>query len=571
MPLPSYAIGLDYGTSSVRALVVRCADGAEIGESVWPYAQGDEGVIGDPANPHLARQHPQDYIDGLFASVEGALAKAGEDCDFRPENVVGIGVDTTGSTPIPVDSQCRPLANDARFQDNLNAMAWLWKDHTGTAEAAEITERANAAGLPYMSMVGGTYSSEWFWSKVWRCLRADPKAFDAAASWIELADFIPAYLAGVEAPSQAVRDICAAGHKALFNPDWGGLPSAEFLRSLDSKLASLRPNLYDRALSSDREAGRLSLEVALKLGLPAGIPIATGAFDAHMGAVGSGVKPGTLVKIIGTSTCDIMVAPAPADGKLPFIPGMCGVVKGSVIPGMLGIEAGQSAVGDLFNWFVKELTPSAYFEGDAHANLSREAFRLRPGESGLLALDWNNGNRTVLVDQRLTGLIIGQTLRTTAPAVYRALVEATAFGALTIIRRMEEYGANVGEIVNCGGIAEKSALVMQIYADVTNRPMKISRSGQTCALGAALFASVVGGAHPDVAVAQAAMTGTKDKVYEPNSEAHAVYARLYDLYLVLHDSFGGRSVARDLGGVMKELLKIQSEAMSHKGPARAGV
>lgn len=551
-----YAIGLDYGTSSVRALVVDCSNGDEIGTAVANYKHGNAGVVEEPGNPHLARQHPQDYIDGLYESVAGALKEASNNPSFNPSNVVGIGVDTTGSSPLPVDENCRPVALQPGFDQDPNAMTWLWKDHTSYAEAAEIIDKSNAMGLPYMQMVGGKYSSEWFWAKILHCARVAPKTFEAAHSWLELADYIPSYLVGAKSPKDVRRSVCAAGHKGLFNPDWGGLPSKEFLSALDPRLAALRDRLYMEACPSDEVAGHLDADIAAKLGLPAGIPVAVGAFDAHMGAVGSGVRPGVLVKIMGTSTCDIMVAPVPADGKLPLIPGMCGVVNGSVLPGQLGIEAGQSAVGDLFNWFVRYLCPAEYLKPDPHVALSEAALKLKPGQSGLLALDWNNGNRTILVDQRLTGLLVGQTLHTTAPEIYRALIEATAFGALTIIRRMEEYGARVDEVVNCGGIAEKSPLTMQIYADVTNRPMKISRSAQTCALGAALFAAVAAGAHKSVEEAQEAMTGVKEQVFTPNPSAVQVYSRLYELYMLLHDSFGGQNKAADLGGVMKELLAI---------------
>jgi L-ribulokinase len=298
--------------------------------------------------------------------------------------------------------------------------------------------------------------------------------------------------------------------------------------------------------------------VAKKVGLPAGIAVAVGAFDAHMGAVGAGIQPGILVKIIGTSTCDMMVAPM--DGQLAEIPGLCGIVPGSIIPGMYGLEAGQSAVGDIFNWFANQLAPAKYAaKGDAHDKLTRDAEKLQPGESGLLALDWNNGNRTILVDPLLTGLLVGQTLHTKAPEVYRALVEATAFGALTIINRLEEYGVHVEEVVNCGGIAEKNPFVMQIYADVCNRPMKISRSAQTCALGAAIFGAVAGGAYENVQQAQAKMTGVKKKVYTPAKDSADVYADIYPLYKQLHDAFGMRDGHGDtLGRVMKELIAIRS-------------
>ncbi|MHB9049924.1 MAG: FGGY-family carbohydrate kinase, partial [Pirellulales bacterium] len=310
-----------------------------------------------------------------------------------------------------------------------------------------------------------------------------------------------------------------------------------------------------------QKAGGLTAEVAAKVGLPPGVPVAVGAFDAHMGAVGAGIKPGTLVKIIGTSTCDMMVAPL--ESHLPDVPGLCGIVPGSIIPGMYGLEAGQSAVGDIFNWFVSRLAPPQYANGDVHGALTREAEKLKPGQSGLVALDWNNGNRTILVDPLLTGLLVGQTLHTTAPEIYRALVEATAFGALTIIQRFEEYGMTVREVVNCGGIAEKNPFVMQIYADVCNRPMKISRSAQTCALGAAIFGAVVGGAYSRTEQAQRKMTGVKPKVYRPDKAAAQVYGELYKLYRTLHDAFGTRETAR-LDRVMKDLIALRDRTRKER-------
>jgi L-ribulokinase len=552
-----FALGVDFGTQSVRAVVFDCSDGSEIAEGVAHYRNGNNGVIEDPNDANLARQHPQDYIDGLFESVGAALAGADTTPGFSRDCLVGIGVDTTGSSPLPVDQHCVPLALKPEFKENPNAMCWLWKDHTSYAEASEITEKSAPWG--YMRLVGGRYSSEWFWAKILHCARTAPNVFDAAYSWLECADYIPAYLTGVRDPCAVKRSVCAAGHKGLFNPDWGGLPSPDFLRALDPRLLDLRARLYNEAFSSDHIAGTLDAPIASKLGLSPNTVVAVGAIDAHMGAVGSGVRPGVLMKIMGTSTCDIMVAPIPADGKLPFIPGMCGMVKGSVLPGFIGIEAGQSAVGDLFDWFVRHLCPSQFANGNPHEALSAEASKLRPGESGLLALDWNNGNRSLLMNQRLTGLILGQTLHTTAPEIYRALIEATAFGALMIIERMEEFGAKVDEVVNCGGIAEKSLLTMKIYADVCNRPMKVSRSAQSCALGAAIFGAVAGGAFSSVQEAQLAMTGTKAEVYAPNPEGVKVYARLYDLYKELHDAFG-TPVAGDMGQMMEKLLAIKDSA-----------
>jgi len=552
-----FAIGVDFGTNSVRALVVDVEDGTEVGTHVYAYPSGVDGVLLDPKDPNLARQNPADYVQGLYESIRGALAAAGSHPEFRPERVIGIGVDTTGSTPIPVDRQGQPLAFQPEFRDNLAAQAWLWKDHTSYAEAAEITEKAKKMRTGYLAKCGGVYSSEWYWSKILHCKRTAPKVFRAAYAWVELADWIPAYLAGNLDPHQLVRGICPAGHKAMYHESWGGLPSAKFLASLDPDLVPLRERFAMPAVPADHPAGRLAPEVAERLGLPAGIPIAAGAFDAHTGAVGAGIKPGTLVKIIGTSTCDMMVVPMRE--QLPDIPGLCGIVPGSIVPGMYGLEAGQSAVGDIFNWFVRYLTPAEYTTGgDPHALLSEAAAKLRPGESGLLALDWNNGNRTILVDPLLVGLLVGQTLHTTAPEVYRALIEATAFGALTIIGRFEEYGIRVREVINCGGIAEKNPLVMQIYADVCNRPMKLSRSSQTCALGAAIFGAVVGGAYRKTEQAQKKMTGVKPTVYQPDRKAAAVYAELYRLYRTLHDAFGTGRWKGTLYHVMKDLIAIRN-------------
>lgn len=523
---PRYAVGVDYGTNSVRALVADCRDGCEVAAAVFDYPTGEAGVIVDAKDPNLARQNPADYVAGFDASVAGAVKAAAEvDPEFSPERVVGLGVDTTGSTPIPVDKDGTPLAMHEQFRDNPGAQAWLWKDHTAHAEAAEITEKAEQHPDGYLRKCGGTYSSEWYWSKILRCRRAYPEVFEAAYAWVELCDFVPGWVTGNLDPHTMARSVCAAGHKAMYHPEWGGLPSEDFLASLDPALVPLRGRYASEALACDRKTGGLTEAVAEATGLRAGLPVAVGAFDAHHGAVGSGVGPGTLVKIMGTSTCDIMVAPG--SQELADIPGVCGIVPGSVVPGMFGIEAGQSAVGDLFNWAVSHFTPAKYGEGgEAHQKLTEEAEQLAPGASGLLALDWNNGNRTVLVDPRLGGLLVGQTLHTTAAEHYRALIEATAFGALAIIQRIEEYGVAVESVIACGGIAEKNPMAMQIYADVCDRPMRVSRASQTCALGAAIFGAVVGGAHPDTSAAQAAMTGALDREYRPDPAAVATYRKL---------------------------------------------
>jgi len=552
-----YTIGLDYGTNSVRTLIVNTANGREVATAVWGYEHGNQGVILG-RDPNLARQHPTDYLKGAEVTIKKALADAKRNVrGFRPDQVVGIGVDTTGSTPLPVDATGQPLAFDKRFAKNPAAMAWLWKDHTGVAEAGEITGLAREIRPQYLAKCGGTYSSEWFFSKILHCLRTSPDVFNAAHTWVELADYVPAALTGTEAPGKLTAGICAAGHKAMFNDDWGGYPDQEFLSRLDPKLGALRDRLCSRAYAVDRAAGQLTSTWSEKTGLPAGIPVAVGAFDAHLGGVGSGIEPGALVKIIGTSTCDMMVVPV--GQSLADIPGLCGIVKGSILPGFYGLEAGQSAVGDIFNWLVNYIAPGGKKLG-SHEELTKGAAKLQPGESGLVALDWNNGNRTILVDQRLTGLLVGQTLYTTPAEIYRALIEATAFGALTIINRFEEYGVKVEQIINCGGIAEKSPLVMQIYADVTGRPMKISRSAQTCALGAAIAGAVVAGAYPDFASAQRVMTGLKPRGFKPNSEAHAVYRELYPLYRQMHDAFGTKEWNGNLHGVMKQLIEIRSKA-----------
>jgi L-ribulokinase len=551
-------LGFDYGTNSVRALLVNCADGAELGTGVYTYPTGEAGVIYDSANPHLARQNPADYIAGLKASLEAAIARAKQTHpDFSAKNVIGIGVDTTGSSPIPVDSQNRAIAMQPRFVDNLAAYCWLWKDHTSFAEAAEITELARKMRPQYVAKCGNTYSSEWWWSKILHCLRTSPEVFAVAYSWVELADWVPSVLAGVTAPLEIKRGACAAGHKAFYSEEWGGLPDKEFLSRLDPKLAALRDRLYSKAYDASHTAGKLCPEWADKLGLSAGIPIAIGQFDVHYGAIGSGVEEGVIVKAIGTSTCDCTVARA--DRKVADIPGICGIVNGSILPGYYGIEAGQSAVGDIFRWWVEVVLKG---DADSHAKLIKAVKNQKPGANGLLALDWNNGNRTILVDQLLTGLIVGQTLRTTQAEIYRSLIEATAFGARMIIERLEEYKVPVKRIVCCGGIAEKNAFLMQIYADVTGREMLVAASGQACALGAAVAAAVAAGkakgGHATFPEAMTAMTGVKTAVYKPIPANHAVYNQLFDLYRQLHDAFGGVKT-KDLGNVMKELLRIQKE------------
>ncbi|QYY34492.1 ribulokinase [Ruficoccus sp. ZRK36] len=554
-----YTLGLDYGTNSARAILVRCRDGKVVGSCVQDYPSGTQGVLLSERDHLVARQHPGDYLSTLETMVLGAMAQAMEDSEFSPDKVIGIGVDSTGSSPLPVMADNSALGCHPDYRDNLNAQCWLWKDHTSHAEATKITDLCWEHRPEYLAKCGGTYSSEWWWSKIWHCLNADPDTFEACYSWVELCDWVPSQLAGVTRPEDIKRGVCSAGHKAFYAEDWGGLPDREFLDMLDPRIGALRDRLYDRAYDASHAAGSLCEAWALRLGLLAGIPIAIGEMDVHYGAIGCGVDEGALVKVIGTSTCDCTVVRA--DKEVADIPGICGIVKGSILPGYYGIEAGQSAVGDLFKWWVEGVCQG---KPELHCELTKEMAGLKPGQSGLLSLDWNNGNRTVLVDQRLSGLILGQTLHTTRAEIYRALIEATAFGARMILERIAEYGVPVKRIICAGGIAEKNAVLMQIYADVTGRKIQVSRSDQSCALGSAIAAAVIAGpqagGYEDFASAQAAMTGVKDIVYEPNPQAHVVYDKLFALYRQLHDAFGGVKTEA-LGHVMKDLMLIKEQSL----------
>jgi len=545
-------IGVDYGTASARAVVVDTATGRELGEGEYAYRHGTDGVITDTRDAHLARQSAHDYIDGLRVSVLGALETA-EAAGFDRSRVVGIGVDTTGSSPIPVDAAGVPLALDPRFANDPNAMTWLWKDHTSHAETAEINKAVARDRLPYLGPCGSTYSSEWYWAKLAHFLRtADPEVRAAAGGWVELADFVPGYLAARLDPATMARGICPAGHKAMYDTEWGGLPSAEFLDSIEPGMAAFR--YTTAAQASDTSIGGLTDELAAELGLRPGIAIAAGAFDAHTGAVGAGVSEGTLVKIIGTSTCDTTVVP----GDRPLIAGLCGSVPDSIIPGMAGLEAGQSAVGDIFNWFASSLAPGDQRTAARLDELAAQAEGIPPGASGLLGLDWHNGNRSVLVDPLLSGAMIGMTLSTTAAEFYRALVESTAFGAQRIIEQFESNGVPIRRIVLSGGISKKSPLLVQIYADVTGRRVELAGTSQTCAVGAAILASVAAGVYGTTEEAQKAMVPEPAGVVEPNPEAVAVYKELYPLYRKIHDAFGVHGPS-DLYDVMKDLQRIRSE------------
>ncbi|MDI6826999.1 MAG: ribulokinase [Armatimonadota bacterium] len=566
-----YALGIDFGTNSVRALIADLETGEEVGTYVHNYKRGVDGIILDERDPNFARQDPHDYVEGLEASVRGAIRDAEGVRGFSADKIIGIGIDTTGSTPIPVDSDGVPLAFNKKFSDNPNAYAWLWKDHTSYEEAALITAKAHESSIDYTKYSGSVYSSEWFFSKILHLANTDPEVYEAAASFVEHCDWMPAMLVGNTDPKQIFRSRCAAGHKAMWNAEWGGLPPQEFWSSVSTKLDGIISKLYRETYTADVKVGGLCAKWAEKLGLREGIAVAVGAFDAHMGAVGAGIMPGTLVKIMGTSTCDMMVVP-PAELNTQ-IKGICGQVDGSIVPGMIGLEAGQSAVGDIFAWYrdqmrwgVENLLPSnlqnlaELIDGakkTALEVLTQKASKLQPGQSGLLALDWFNGNRTVLVDPNLTGMIVGLTLGTKPEEVFMALIEATAFGGKVIMERFQEYGINVNDVIACGGLAERNPFLMQIYADVTGRPMKVSHSSQTCALGSAMFGAVAAGYFSKVEEAQKKMSHLKDFIYMPNSNYRQTYDRLFSLYRILHDSFGTREYSENLFNVMKELLEIK--------------
>ncbi|MBN1835679.1 MAG: ribulokinase [Spirochaetales bacterium] len=542
-----YVLGLDFGTDSVRAVLVNAHSGKEEANAVAYYPRWQRGLYSDPGR-NCFRQHPRDYLESMQSSVHEALAQLPAGAG---ERVAGIGIDTTGSTPCAVDRAGTPLSLTDKFAENPNAMFVLWKDHTAVREAEEINQLTRSwGGVDYTRYEGGIYSSEWFWAKILHVIREDPAVAKAAYSWVEHCDWIPALLTGRSDPLSLKRSRCAAGHKAMWHPEWNGLPSEEFLVRLDPKLQGLRERLYSDTYTSDVRAGDLCGEWAERLGLRTGIAVTVGAFDAHMGAVGGGIREGTLAKIMGTSTCDMIVSPheAVADKQ---VAGICGQVDGSVLPGMVGLEAGQSAFGDVYAWFVNLLYwPLEYAESSPEdpdqkdqlrqdlkarilVNLTEEAARIPAGESGLLALDWLNGRRTPDADQSLTGAIVGLTLGSTAPRVFRALVEATAFGSRAIIERFREQGVDVEQVVALGGISQKSPFVMQVTADVLGMPIKVAASEQCTALGAAMFAAVAAGIHPSVPAAQDKMGSGYSTTYQPDPAGVRVYEQLYQRYLAL--------------------------------------
>ncbi len=545
----SCVLGIDFGTDSVRALVADTADGREIGTAVAEYPRWKKGKYCDPARNRF-RQHPLDYLESMTDVVHRTLHR----CPPGTANRIrGIAVDTTGSTPVAVNRLGTPLALTPGFEENPNAMFVLWKDHTAVREAEEINRMARSwGGTDYTRFEGGVYSSEWFWAKILHVLREDEGVRGAAFSWVEHCDWIPALLTGNADPLTMKRSRCAAGHKAMWHQSFGGLPSGEFLTRLDPLLAGLRDRLYRETFTSDVAAGTLTEDWAAKLGLSADVRVGVGAFDAHMGAVGGEIEPYVLTKIMGTSTCDMIVAPASDVGE-NVVRGICGQVDGSIIPGLIGMEAGQSAFGDVYAWFrdlllwpletfvrneaaidraVRERLVSEASEGMI-AVLSEAAAEVSPQESSLLALDWLNGRRTPDANQVLKGAITGLTLGSDAPRIFRALVEATAFGARAIVERFRSEGVRIDGVIALGGVAKKSPFIMQIVSDVLDMPIRVPRAEQTCALGAAMCAAAVIGVYPGIGAARKAMGQGFEAEYRPRPQFVSVYRGLYERYLRL--------------------------------------
>jgi L-ribulokinase len=545
-----FVIGIDYGTDSVRTVVVDTHNGEIVGTAVFEYPRWKKGLYCDPA-VNMFRQHPLDYIEGLEESVKGALRGLDHD---TINNIAGITVDTTGSTPVAVDKGGIPLSMKQGFEDDPDAMFVLWKDHTAVKEASEINDLARSwGGIDFTKFEGGIYSSEWFWAKILHVMRNSEKVRKDAYSWVEHCDWIPAILTGNTDPLKLKRSRCAAGHKAMWHDDFSGLPDEKFLKMLDPALAGIRDRLFRETYTCDTVAGTLTAEWAARLGLPAGVKVGAGAFDAHLGAVGGEISPYQLVKVMGTSTCDMLVAPLEEAGD-KLVAGICGQVEGSIVPGMLGLEAGQSAFGDIYAWFSKlllwpvseiiakmewldEKVKARIAEETADkiiAELSRQAETIAGNETALVALDWLNGRRTPDADQSLKGAIAGLSLGSDAPRIFKALVEATAFGSRMINERFISEGVRIDGVIAIGGVAKKNPFVMQIVADVLNMPIKVVSSDQTCALGSAMAASVVAGVHKDIAEAQKAMGGGFEIEYKPDP----VKAKKYDALYVKYKKLG---------------------------------
>lgn len=541
-----YVIGVDYGSDSVRSVLVNAANGEEVASSVFNYPRWQKGLFCDPSINQF-RQHPLDYTEGLEHTIRDCIKQAGGAAAAAA--VKAIAVDTTGSTPVAVNQAGTPLALLPEFQDNPHAMFVLWKDHTAVKEAAQINEHALTTDINYLDYCGGIYSSEWFWAKLLRTLRTDEKVRAACYSWVEHCDWIPFLLTGGTDIKDMKRSRCAAGHKALWSEEFNGLPPNEFFTSLDPLLDGYTDQLFTETYTSDESAGFLSQEWADKLGLSTSVVIGVGAFDAHMGAVGGQIEPYHLSKVMGTSTCDILVAPTTdIEGKL--IKGICGQVNGSVIPGMMGLEAGQSAFGDTYAWFknilswpIKNILRESTLVDAATLKaleeemldkiipvLSKKASSLPKNDDDELGIDWFNGRRTPDANQELKGALYNLDLGTDAPRMFRALAEATCFGAKNIVDRFIAEGIPVKGIIGIGGVAKKSPYIMQMMSDVLNMPIRIHQFEHTCALGAAMFAAVVADIYPTVEEAMVGMGRGFDAHYLPNEESVAYYANRYPRY-----------------------------------------
>lgn len=550
MSADKYTIGMDFGSDSVRSLLVNATTGEEVTSSIHNYVRWAEGNYCNPSKNQF-RQHPLDYIEGIERTIKEIVDITDTEI---VKNIVGIGVDTTGSTPVAVDRYGTPLALHDEFSENPNAMFVLWKDHTAVKEADEINALCKNWDIDYSQYEGGVYSSEWFWSKILQVSRADKKVLEAAYSWVEHCDWVPFMLTGGSDVHALKRSRCAAGHKALWHESFGGLPPNDFFVALDPILDGLRDRLFEKTYTSNVSVGNLSPEWADRLGLPNEVEVAVGAFDAHMGAVGAKAEPYFLTKIMGTSTCDIVVAPMEGEEKL--IKGICGQVDGSVIPGMLGLEAGQSAFGDIYAWYervlewpIKELIGTsnlvdevtqkklvASAVADIIPKLSEAAEKQPIGASGELALDWMNGRRTPDANQNLKGVISGINLGSTSPKIFRSLVEASCFGAKKIVERFLEEHIPVKGVVALGGVAKKSPFIMQMMADVLNMPIRVVQSEQACALGAAIFGAVAAGVHKDVLTAIGSMGSPVESIYEPIPQNVVEYEKVYQRYNALCDT-----------------------------------
>lgn len=531
-----YVIGIDFGTDSVRALIVNARTGEQAGTAVHEYTRWKAGKFCD-ASVSQFRQHPLDYIEGLESAVLSALDQAPEQVR---KGVRGISMDTTGSTPVAVDRNGTALSLLPEFAENPNAMFILWKDHTANQEADEINKLARTWPVDYTKYVGGVYSSEWFWAKILRTLRVDVAVRQHAFSWMEHCDWISAELTGNTDPLTIKRSRCAAGHKALWHPEFDGLPPETFFAALDPLLAGLRGKLFYATETSDAPMGVISKGWAARLGIPDDVIIGVGAFDAHMGAVGALIEPYSLCKVIGTSTCDMLVAPNEEVSHL-LIKGICGQVDGSIVPGMLGMEAGQSAFGDIYAWFARLITnPVRELLGEPVAkelavklipHLAERAGAIPVTEEDIIAIDWMNGRRTPDANHTLKGALMGLDLASDEAKIFKSLVEATAFGSKNIIERFRSEGVPIHDVIAIGGVAKKSPFVMQTLSDVLNMPIRVAASEQACALGAAMFASVAAGINLTLAEAQLAMSSGFDAVYHPREDIAKIYQVLYQKYL----------------------------------------